>query len=102
MPLCSAPITIKVAQHLLCYETLISAEAVASMTAQVDECLLGLKAEKHLDRERALRKFQELITQPGELGLWVLALTPAITCSSSSTGGSHAHLTAKDGCRHLC
>jgi hypothetical protein len=37
------------------------------MTAQVDECLLGLKAEKHLDRERALRKFQELTSQSGEL-----------------------------------
>lgn len=67
---------------MLFYETLISAKAVGSMTAQVDECLLGLKAEKHLDRERALRKFQELITQAGELGLWVLALTPAITAAA--------------------
>jgi hypothetical protein len=44
--------------------------STGSMSAQVDECLLGLKAEKHLDRERALRKFQELISQSGELFTW--------------------------------
>eukprot|EP00882_Tetradesmus_deserticola_P017180 GHRQ01018389.1.p1 GENE.GHRQ01018389.1~~GHRQ01018389.1.p1 ORF type:complete len:201 (+),score=56.31 GHRQ01018389.1:339-941(+) len=40
-------------------------KTVASMFNEVDECLHGLKAEKHLDRERALRKFQELISQAG-------------------------------------
>jgi hypothetical protein len=46
--------------------------STGSMSAQVDDCLLGLKAEKHLDRERALRRFQELISQSGEL-----SMTPA-------------------------
>lgn len=36
------------------------------MACQVDQCLDGLKADKHLDRERALQKFQELISHAGE------------------------------------
>eukprot|EP00879_Flechtneria_rotunda_P017789 GHRR01018648.1.p1 GENE.GHRR01018648.1~~GHRR01018648.1.p1 ORF type:complete len:558 (+),score=195.68 GHRR01018648.1:134-1807(+) len=33
--------------------------------ADVTDCLLGLGADKHLDRERALRKFQQLINDAG-------------------------------------
>jgi hypothetical protein len=81
------------------HERLIHTTAVASMTAQVVECLLGLKAEKHLDRERALRKFQELISQSGEHVIWVpahihLHISSSLACSHAAAAVAVAAVQA--------